>query len=293
MSAIAINTNYVNLNSRLAVGNEGIFSIESTDLKLPIDEGDDLLFLKKHIGDDLEFSSLGLVTRSVGRELKPAQNINQKIKTKPQRPKYLHKFEYKIESLLEKNNLLSELEYSLQFVENHNKPAVHFFQQYRNILTPDFETITNGWVYATRTVFGKLVNALPRQNRLEFALHAMDNFQTIDLASINILKGLNFLFEYIEKRILSRGRLLIATDNLLHFQLKDHMPANEVAIIDPDTEEKLNISAQATLFKKLFELEGQQSIETFLKKTVHDNPDIEARFQKIFKRRSWPIDLGK
>ncbi len=252
-----------------------------------------MLFLNKHTGDDLEFSSLGLVTKSVGRELKPPQSTNRKIKPKPQPPKYLHKFEYKIESRLEKNNLLSELEYSLPFVDNHNKPAVHFFQQYRNIPSTEFETIVNGWVYATRTVFGKLVNALPRQNRLEFALHAMDRFQTIDLSSINILIGLNFLFEYIEKRVLSRGRILIATDKLLHSHFKDQIPPNEVAFIDPDTEVKLNISAQAALFQKLFELEGQHTIETFLEKTVRENPEIEARFQKIFKRRSWPIDLGK
>jgi len=298
MAIIAVNTKYVyipelSISQFLKDGSQGEFKIESTERNLPIDVGNNIVFIKPQLSD-LVFTNSGTIQKIGKRDFLPGKPVEQgKTAAYENKDKYHHHFNFKVEKTLHKNNRLSELEYSLPVVENYNKPETHFQSQYRTLVTNDFETIVNGWVYATRTVFGKLINALPRPNKLEFMIEAMDHFRTIDFRNTSLLDGLEFLYHYIDKRILSRGKLLVATDKILKSELSNLLPADQIGFVDPQTMTIFNINDQAKIFNSLFKLESERSLKQSLQDAVENNRGLETRFQKIFKRRSWPVDLEK
>lgn len=298
MSIVAVNSQYVVIPgfsnpSLFKVGHTGEFIIKSTEQSLPISAGDDLIFIKPSKGD-LIFSNSGRISKIGRKDIIKGKPVAKGATFSYQnKDAYNHYFDFEVKAILNKNNKLSELEYSLPVVENYHKPEVHFQSQYRTLPKNDFDTIVNGWVYATRTVFGKLVNALPRQNKLEFMIEAMDHFSTIDFKDTSLIDGLDFLYRYIEHRILSRGKLLVATDGIIKNELKDLLPPNDVGFIDPETNSIQNISNQADIFKNLFKLEKEKSLKSSLEDTLKKNRELEARFQKLFIRRAWPVDLEK
>lgn len=298
MSAVTINTKQVtipalNNSSHLSIGFRGNFKIESTEASLPLSIGDDLIFIKV-INDDMVFTNTGIISKIGKRDfVKGKPKKGGQFQQFKDRDKYHHHFNFEIKKTLQKNNMLSELEYSLPVVDNHHKPEVHFQSQYRAIPKDDFDTIVNGWVYVTRTAFGKLVNSLPRQNKLEFMIQAMDHFATIDFSRTSLVDGLEFLYKYIERRILSRGRILVATDGIIKKELTDFFPVDEVGFTTIENETILNIHTQAQVFSDLFVLDKEKSLKKSVKDMIKNNETLESRFQDLFKRRAWPVDLEK
>ncbi len=297
MSAIAINSKYVPITDfekqePLKIGKIVQFKINSLEPELPILLGSDLLIIKP-TNDDLVFTNSGTIISIDQKKLiKGDSSPNQKNNAK-KRDSYDHYFKFKVEEVLNENNKLSELEYSLPIISNYLNPTVHFQNQYRTLEKNDYETIIKGWVYATRTVFGKLVNALPRQNKLEFMIESIDNFSTIDFKQISLVDGLDFLYKYIERRILNRGKLLVSIDNILNNSLGHLLPAKSIGLIDPESTKIQNINTQAQIFKDIFALERGKNLQTSLDETVKKNSELEARFQKLFSRKTWPIDLER
>jgi uncharacterized protein YwgA len=298
MNAFAINTNLVPLpvlssSNALTLGYKGSFFITSEMDHLEIQNGNAVLFIKAQ-NDDLRFTNNAIIS-SIGNVdvIKPSDNDIKRHKgsLKP-KDTYRHHYSFVVNQQLKSNNLLSELEYSLPIIYNFHKPKVHFQQQYRALQKNDYDTITNGWIYATRTVFGKMVNAIPRQNKLEFMLRAIDNFSTIDFSKVPLMDGLEFLHEYIDTRILSRGRILVATNNLIQKKLSDLVPPDEIGFINPNNEQSNKISAQAKIFEDLFSLEKKHDLKQSLKLMIQQKSEQEERFEKIFSRQTWPIDLS-
>jgi hypothetical protein len=300
MSTITINTQYVSLvstnkHSEFTKGFVGTFIITSALDQLGIRENDEVV-ISTPIKDDLSFVSEGIITKvnQINRIPPPVTLVAQKKVDGQVLPKdkYQHNFQIDILKDLKTNNLLSDLEYSIKAVYRFNKPIVHFQQQYRDLTRKDYETIVKGWVYTTRTTFGKLVNAIPRQNKLEFMLQAMDYFSTVDFKNVPLYDGVDFLYKYISKRILSRGKLIVETNNLIKEQLSDIVPYNEIGFFNPENSKSDNLSTQADLFEKLFALESKSDIRKLIKKSVSEDSQLEHRFLQIFKSETWPIDLS-
>ncbi|MFD2556047.1 hypothetical protein [Sphingobacterium tabacisoli] len=298
MSAIAINTKYVQIpglenQDFLEKGKNGQLKISSLEPTLPISLGNNLVFIKP-INDDLVFTNSATVTRIDPRLVvkSDSTSASRTNKTK-KRDSYDHYFSFEVEEILKENNKLSELEYSLPIISNYLKPEVHFQTQYRTLEKDDYQTIVKGWIYATRTVFGKLANALPRQNKLEFMIESIDNFSTINFKEISLVDGLDFLYKYIDRRILSRGELLIGIDRILNRHLGDLLPVEEVGLIDPQSNKAQNINSQAKIFNDLFQLEKGKNLKDSLRETIDKNSQLEERFQKMFSRKTWPIDLER
>ncbi|WP_127132977.1 hypothetical protein [Pseudoflavitalea rhizosphaerae] len=272
----------------------GNFSIHSKLTQLGIKKGAKAVILMPK-DKDLEFTSVGEISNVFETTvIKPlSSDIARAASVGALRPRdtYRHNFEIEVNQKLFNNNLLNELEYSLRNVYRYNNPVVHFQTQFRELNEDDYETIVKGLVYATRTTFGKLVNSLPRHNKLEFMIQAMNKFSTIDFAKISLRSGLDYLYEYIERRILSKGLLLVEIDKLLNSKFKDILPPNEVGFIDPDTEKHNTISIQAKYFEHLFRLEKEHNLKEFVKKKINENFEAEGRFDKIFEKETWPIDL--
>lgn len=295
MSSIALNTQYVELipanKSKLEKpikGFVGSFIITSALEELTINKDDEVI-IASPLKDDLNFISEGKITKVNSVQKLPI--LKQSNNLSP-RDRYQHNFQIEILKDLKGHNLLSDLEYSIKAVYRFNKPIVHFQQQFRDLTQNDYDTIVKGWVYVTRTIFGKLANAIPRQNKLEFMLQAMDHFSTIDFKDVPLFEGVSFLYDYINKRILSRGRLLVETKNLMQKHLSDIIPIEEIGFFNPENSKSDNLSEQAGLFSKLFLLEDKSDIRKFIKKNTSEDAYLEERFLQIFKHETWPIDLS-
>jgi len=299
MQAFAINTKQVPIlqvlsNKDLHKGIEASFSILSEEKSLDI-RLKNIIILAKPQNNDLMFINEGIITK-IGEitQVPPStKDIERAIANGRPSPKekFRYNYTFQVDKLLQKNNLLSDLQYSLTAVDNHKVPQSHFYQQYRKLQKNDYDTIVNGWVYASRTAFGKLVNAIPRKNKLEFMLQAMDKFDTIDFKSIPLLEGLDFLYEYINSRILSRGKLLVETNKLIHNKLNKQLPADEIGFIDPVTGTTNNLNTQATIFDQLFALEKKADLKSVLNEAIKQNPEVQDHFTRIFNKQTWPIDL--
>lgn len=272
----------------------GTFSISSRLNNLGIKEGAKVVVMKPE-KRDARFISAGSISKVM--DIAVIEPTPHEIKRSairggpPPRKTYRHSFEISINEKLEQNNLLSELEYSLKEVYRYNNPSVHFHTQYRDLMEEDYDTIIQGWIYTIRTVFGKLVNSIPRQNKLEFMLQAMNEFSTIDFAEVPLKEGLDFLHNYIEKRILNRGRLLVETNRIVKEKLNDLLIPHEVGFINPETKRHNNLNTQAEYFEKLFSLERKHDLKKYVQNTISENSQLESRFDKIFKNATWPIDL--
>jgi hypothetical protein len=155
--------------------------------------------------------------------------------------------------------------------------------------------------YVARTAFGKIANALPYENKLDFARLTMDRFKTVDFKGINFMKGLNFLLEYVHDNFIKQGELLIETDNMLREHLaSDELDINQVGLIElDDVDEDGNVieatpnlvSKQADLFRTLLAIDRKSSFIQDIQHAIKENSDVEARFHQLFSKVSWPIDL--
>src|SRR6478752_10070154 len=119
----------------------------------------------------------------------------------------------------------------------------------------------------------------------------MSYFNTIDFSDKSISEGLTFLLEYIETRILSRGHLLVETNNMIKNDFSDLMDYKEIGYINPETMKSNKLHIQAELFKKLFEMEQTFNNRNYVTDLIAENQNLEQRFKKIFDKQTWPINL--
>ena len=191
------------------------------------------------------------------------------------------------------NNRLGDLAYSLQAVGLYAKPFRHFQKQYRTIEEFDYETVVAGHLYIARTAFGKIANALPRANRMEFTILSMEKFGSEDLIGIDYLQALDFLFDYVERKILNPGTFVIETDALLEkvFENKN-VPYQRIGFLDSDEAVPDSIREQANIFRELFDQGGSKDLLAEIKDGVFENANIEKRFSSVFNKSRWPVYLG-
>jgi hypothetical protein len=223
--------------------------------------------------------------KEVARELNKASESN--------RVYYVHEF---IGSHLVKlkgpNNSLDQLAFSLLAVEDYYHPAVHFQEQIRTLTKEDYDTVLNGWVYLARTAFGKLANALPLANRLEFRIILLKEFKAEVIQHPDYVKLFGMLYDYIDRRIFSKGRMLIQTAEMMH-EVLDDLDKEQIAdigFIAPGQSHGDSIVVQADLFRSLFD-EGKPALLRELNSEVTKNRATEDRFTHIFSRRELPLIL--
>jgi hypothetical protein len=217
---------------------------------------------------------------------------------------YRHIVPVKIKDVLTKDNLLDEYMYSLLGIKNLANPYIHFRKKVTALNPNDYETITKQWVYVARTIFARLINAIPKENRLDFVLQSMAQFQKIELRETPFLRAIEFLRDYIDENFLSQGRLLIGIKHILENELNEvGIPINELSFLDheeennqlndsnPFVENNDKIIQQAKSFEQLFSIDEDLGIIDKIFNDVSKNVEIERRFEKLFKNKPWPIDL--
>lgn len=276
--------------------------IETTRANIGVMPSNQCLIADKtpHTSRDFNFNYFGSVTEissPVSVPFSDKEKTENSERAKTGQAPHPQKFRYTIyvdaNGELQTRNKLSDLSFSLLSVDRYEHPYRQFAKQVRTLEEEDYSTIVKGLIYVARTAFGKLVNALPLQNRLEFRLLVIQHFNSDTLTDIDYVEALDFLYNYIDQRILSQGRLLIETDRLIQetfpddkalqrqvgFRLSEDIPADSIRI-------------QADRFRALFEADSQNLIHQ-IKESVQQNKKIESRFQKLFSRRPLPIIVDK
>jgi hypothetical protein len=206
---------------------------------------------------------------------------------------YLHRIVgTEVDAITSPNNTLDRLAFSLLFVNHYQNPQTHFQQQIRTLDWEDYETIKQGWVYLSRTAFAKIGNALPMPNRLEFKLRMIKAFKTEDFREVDYVKLFAFLYDYLEARLFSRGRLLIASDEMAG-QIMPELSESELKEVGFSDEAGSadSVRVQADRFRKLFEY-GKPQLLKELNDEVLKNEAREAHFGKLFKNKPLPLILS-
>lgn len=212
-------------------------------------------------------------------------NRRARLGLDPMPPKNKHTVHISPKKQLHTINRFYDLVYSLLAIKNYARPMAHFQRQYRELNNIDYETIIKGWLYVARTAFGKLVNALPNDVKLEFMLIVTRDFKTMNFTKLEYDKVFDKLEEYIEGHILSQGRLLIETERLLR---EIGVPAAKIGFYDEESLKTDLVQTQARLFQDLFAVDPGNTLIQEIKTEIEENEE-ESRFDKIFKERAWPL----
>lgn len=224
---------------------------------------------------------------TVSRLQTPSQIVN------PKKAKYHYRIISNTFEPFKKYHELDDYAYSLQRIFRYQNPERQFRRTFTSIETEDVVTLEKEWIFVSRTILGRLINALPRLNKLEFVSRAILKFGTDDLSKVTYTKGLRFLKDYIEEEIIARGHYLTSTRDLLQSALKDIVGKEDIGFLLEDGKTE-SIRNQAILFDQVFRLESTfETLEKNLLKAQETNANSEQHFRRVFRSNKWPIDLNK
>jgi hypothetical protein len=112
--------------------------------------------------------------------------------SKPQKAKYQYRIISDSFEPYRKYNELDDYAYSLQRIFRYQNPERQFRRTFTALETEDIVTLEKEWIFISRTILGRLINALPRLNKLEFVSQAILEFNTDDLRKVSYTNGLRF-----------------------------------------------------------------------------------------------------
>lgn len=297
-----ISENHSILNQKNSNSTKELAEIEIRDGSKSIRTSIDDQFLTLNKKDDFFFDYYGTIIGKPITSPSPltTEEISALEKKKTPKAKYPKKFRHLIPvSIIRIDRKLDDYMFSLKAVENYSQPYNHFKQKYTSFNEEDFNTVVKEMLYITRTTFGRLFNSLPRENQFEVLLALTEEYKTENIKSIGLLNAVRFLRKYLEDIIIDSGKYIIGSESLLiKLSKKANFQVDKIGFVDDNNiifiDENLRIdllSEQSSCFKELFNLGYDLSIIEELESEIQKNQETETRFEKIFKRRRWPIKL--
>lgn len=217
---------------------------------------------------------------------------------------YQHTITFTDASPFKKYKFLDDYSYSLLKVyKRYIKPLRHFSKVVTEIPETDFETLKNEKIFIDRTVFGRLINALPYPNRLQFMLFCIEKFNQADLRKIHFSRATPYLIKFVGG-VVDMGKYLNTSIEILNQHQDLFGDSKEMAFQDEENriislnrstkETKKNISdniyLQSRLFSELFEMGNFDELFSIHESEKKQNENSE--FEKIFSQRPWPVDLN-
>lgn len=303
--AIIINSYYAKLKIASKTSKSVDVSLISTKPESPVFDNGDVIFSDIDTNRQLFFQEVGTVKDVYEKRFLRYDDLEDwpnrelanryyreldKVGVSDSKPLFLYKLRVgDLEALEGPNYTLDRLSYSLLSVDRYSKPLSHFQHQVRKINYFDFETIRNGWVYLARTTFAKIANALPLTNRIELRLWIDKAFGYEQALDINYIDYFELVYEYLERRIFSRGRLLIAIEDMISevFPELSEYEKSQIGLLCEEQRPD-EISAQAQRFRRMFG-GGKEEMLQELQKEVHENQKAEERFANQFVRQPLPL----
>lgn len=268
--------------------------VEDFDKTLRARKGDFFVTLNKN--GSYNFDNYGRIveetkTFEIPISDKDEENFSRKGLKKEDFPKkYRHTASAEMTAMHEK---LDDYTYSLLAVENYAVPYNHFKRRYTSLKENDYDTIVGRLMFISRTVFGRLFNCLPRENQFEVLLALSESNQVEKLRELGFLMPINFLKEYIQEHIIESGEYIVKSNDLFK-QILPNSPLtySGLGFFDADANQIDFIENQALHFQKLFSLEFDLTLIDEITDQIRANQEIEDRFENIFKKRKWPINVS-
>ena len=189
---------------------------------------------------------------------------------------------------------LDDYTYSLlKIYKRYLNPVKHFSNTVTDLPKVDFDTLDNERVFVDRTLFGRLINALPYENRLQFLLYSIDYFQEPDLTKVPFSEAFPLLKDFVESGIIKMGKYMIKAQELIRDN-QDVFKGNLDFIFIDNNDRRYqtyndSLNEQAELFKSLFETSDNFNL-MFSRDEVNGENEL---FNSIFNRRAWPVDLNR
>jgi hypothetical protein len=290
-----LNRQYGRFSKQDGLENFGFLSSREEPL---VDRGDDFVLASPHSNGNFLFESVGKVISSDEIEVASDRVLrdwpNKKVANRklPDGQKlHVHSFSVQTNKSLTTRNSLNDLAFSLVSIDHYSNPIRHFSRSVQDLPFEDFETISKGLIYLARTAFGKIANALPYENRLELRLIILDRFPSDIDAKNNYPVLLEILSEYLERRILSRGRQLLEINQKAQKIFGDDSFVKKIAFGNEDNGEVDFVYEQAKKFEWLFK-NGKPDVLPRIIEEVKRGSDNESRFVRLFRRRAIPLNLG-
>ncbi|MBA4241485.1 MAG: hypothetical protein C0448_12225 [Sphingobacteriaceae bacterium] len=199
---------------------------------------------------------------------------------------------------------LDDYSYSLlKIYKRYINPVRHFSRVVTELPKSDYETLELERIYIERTLFGRLINSIPYENRLQFILIAVNQFKKADFREIPLADALILLKDFVSSGLIKMGEYLIESQKLIKNNYELFGDIEKVGFISPDifnSNEELKedhldlktdyIESQSKLFNRLFEIDTDfDSLFSIAGFEIKQNEKME--FRKIFSESSWPIDL--
>src|ERR1700749_203086 len=218
---------------------------------------------------------------------------------------YIHTVKYEGASIFKKHSFLDDYTYSLlKIYKRYVKPARHFGRVITELPEVDFETLQKERIYVDRTLFGRLINALPYQNRLQFILFIIDEFKEADLRKIKFSAAFPLLKEFVNSGVIETGKYLIKSEELIErsreifngdldigFAYEDYLINKSETQRSKEIPQIDYIKGQANLFRDVFNID-ENFDELFTGEHLNYSKEDREIFDKTFNQRAWPVDLN-
>lgn len=205
---------------------DGTFIVRSHRTELNLKKDD--LFASFIEDPKADYNSEKIVMANTGIfekvESTPTQPTNKEVAINESRKRrglsqfsyYLHNIKFTEGEPFTKFKFLDDYSYSLlKIYKRYLKPTRHFSRNITTLDKIDFETLQKERIFFERTLFGKLINALPYQNRLQFLLFSIDKFGKADLRDVRISDAFPLLKDFVGSGVISLGETLINSSKLI------------------------------------------------------------------------------
>jgi len=295
----------------------GKFEIRNSTPKIKIHQNDEFASIVNNhetifLSEKVEMLNRGYVSSVTNIETK--QLTERELDENRRRAKrgknplryYIHTIKFEEATPFSHYKFLDDYTYSLlKIYKRYIRPVRHFSRVITELPVEDFETLKKERIFVERTLFGRLINALPYQNRLQFILYAIDKFNEADLRKIHFSKIYPDLKEFVGTGVVQMGKHLIQSQNLIKKHSKIFLDDTKIGfgydidvenleIEDPKKrkQDKVDyIDSQAFLFQEVFSIEEDFN-DLFSMDKFQISKDDRTLFDNIFSKRAWPIDYN-
>jgi len=279
----------INLFSRNIVSRYDIYNADTNNLvvislfhsnTLGLSKGDKVIFLHKN-RNNYFFSSYGIIEQ-IGS---PGETNREKY--------MISKIEISIKGILSGEYTLNDFVYSLLKISRYNKPYLHFNWPYNKLKKFDYDTLTNERIFLSRTIFGKIINKLTIEHKIDYLNLCFAELGDDYFNGHSLKKALEILRNYINYTIVTPGRYIEKTTNLISNIIPEEYK-NKIGFMgDYENEIPDNIFEQNKLFKELLKYEKRAQFWIYFDELLAEEQQVESSFINEFQKRKkrWPIIL--
>lgn len=291
----------------------GVFTIRNSKTRVSVSYNDEFTSIIDNSESDYYCEKIELLNKGYIKSVKTEEakeltdgekkDNEKRIKKKLKPLKYyIHKVHFEEAVPFKTHRFLDDYTYSLlKIYKRYVRPGRHFGRVITELPSVDFDTLKEERIYVDRTLFGRLINSMPYQNRLQFLLFIIEEFNEADLRKIPFSQAFPLLKDFVGTGIVEMGKYLIKAEELINdnkaiFKNNTNVGFAYEADLKPIVSNKKRekkkepfkidiISEQVELFKNVFEIDNDFN-ELFSSNELNYKKADRELFDKTFNKRA-------